>query len=87
MRSYLVFQPVQRYFKKIANSDHISVWKANGLFDESIKPLDTSNDRNCLKQDKVTFPHKRVVNIYILYEINCQRFDVRKLFSWRSQID
>ena len=24
----------------------------------------------CLKQDKVTFNHKTVVNIYIVYEIN-----------------
>ena len=27
-------------------------------------------DDQCLKQDKVTFKHKTVVNIYIVYEIN-----------------
>ena len=27
-------------------------------------------DGSCLKQDKVTFYHKRVINIYIVYEIN-----------------
>ena len=27
-------------------------------------------DRSCLKQDKVTFNHRKVVNIYIVYEIN-----------------
>ena len=25
---------------------------------------------SCLKQDKVTFNHKKVVNIYIVYELN-----------------
>ena len=27
-------------------------------------------DGNCLKQEKLTFTHKEVVNIYIVYEIN-----------------
>ena len=27
-------------------------------------------DGSCLKQDKVTFNHEKVVNIYIAYEIN-----------------
>ena len=26
--------------------------------------------RSCLKQDKITFTHKNIVNIYIAYEIN-----------------
>ena len=38
-----VFQPVYSYFKKIANSDHISVWKPKGLYDESIKSPTTLN--------------------------------------------
>ena len=38
MQSYLVFQPVYRYFKKIAESDNISVWKSKRLSDESVKP-------------------------------------------------
>ena len=27
-------------------------------------------DGKCSKQDKVTFPHRKVVNIYTIYEIN-----------------
>ena len=26
---------------------------------------------NCLKQDKITFNHGKVVNIYIVYELGC----------------
>ena len=28
-------------------------------------------DGSCLKQDKVKFTHKRIVNIYIVYDIIC----------------
>ena len=84
----LVLQPMYKYFNKIANSYHISAWKSNGLFDESIKPLAASNNSfapmlnpisirlqiklnvSCLKQDKITFTHNQVVNIYIMYKIN-----------------
>ena len=31
-----------RYFKKIANTDHISLWKSKRLSDEIIKPAATS---------------------------------------------
>ena len=31
-------------------------------------------DGQCLKQDKVTFNHKTVLNIYIVYEINLWPF-------------
>ena len=83
-----MFQSAYRYFKKIANTDHISVWESKGLSDESIKPPATSNnslapslnyigvrsrikfDSHCFKQDKVTFIHGKVVNIYIVYLIN-----------------
>ena len=27
-------------------------------------------DRGCLKQNKITFAHQNIVNIYIVYEIN-----------------
>ena len=37
-QNYLVFQPINRYFKMIANRK-ISSWKCKGLSDESIKPL------------------------------------------------
>ena len=55
------------------------------MSDESIKPLSASNNPllnyvgtkirvefkgSCLKQDKVSFNHGKIVNIYIVYEIN-----------------
>ena len=41
-QNYLVFQPINRYFKVIANTDYVSSWKAKGLSAESIKPPNTS---------------------------------------------
>ena len=37
-QNYLVFQPIIRYFKLIANTDYILSWKSKGLSDESIRP-------------------------------------------------
>ena len=80
----LLFQPIYRYFKKIGNKDHISAWKSKGFSDERIKPPTTSDNSLapartrvkffCLKQDKVTFTHKKIVNIYIVHEINLWLF-------------
>ena len=36
-QNYLVFQPINRYFKVIANTDYVSSWKSKGLSAESIK--------------------------------------------------
>ena len=59
-------------------------WQSKGLSNESIKPPTTSNNSlhprlsfkikvqftgSCLKQPKFTFSHKKVVNIYIVYEL------------------
>ena len=43
-QNYLVFQPIQRYFKKLDNIKHSSAWKSKGLSNESIKPPTTSNN-------------------------------------------
>ena len=44
-QNYLVFQPVQRYFKRVSNiNNHILEWKSKGLSNESIKPLSTSTN-------------------------------------------
>ena len=43
-QNYLVFQPINRYFKVIANKLYISSWKSKGLFNETIKPLATSDN-------------------------------------------
>ena len=43
-QNYLVFQPIYRYFKKIANTDHILPRKSKGLSDKIIKPPTTSDN-------------------------------------------
>ena len=40
----LIFQPVHKYIKIIANAKRISEWKSKGLSDESIKPFPTSDN-------------------------------------------
>ena len=43
-QNYLVFQPINRYFKVIANKLYISSWKSKGLSNETIKPPATSDN-------------------------------------------
>ena len=43
-QAYLIFQPVHRYIKIIANTKYISGWKSKGLSDESITPIPTSDN-------------------------------------------
>ena len=46
MHNYLVFQPIQRYFKRIAgvsNGNYIYYWKSKGLSDERINSIKTSD--------------------------------------------
>ena len=86
-QNYLVFQPINRYFK-IDNSDYTLTWKYKGLSDESIKSPSAPNNflspslnylgakvrvrlnGSCLKQNKFTYTHGKIVNIYIVYEVN-----------------
>ena len=42
-QSYLVFQPLNKYFKIITNTKYISSWQSKGLSDETIKPSATSD--------------------------------------------
>ena len=37
-QNYLVFQPINKYFKVITNTDYVSSWKSKGLSAETIKP-------------------------------------------------
>ena len=39
-------------------------------------------DGICIKQDKITFNHEKIVNICIAYEINRAYDDIRKFFVW-----
>ena len=43
-QDYLVFQPLNKYFKVITNNDYVSSWKSKGLSAESIKPPATSDN-------------------------------------------
>ena len=42
-QNYLVFQPINRYFK-VANSDYVLSWKSKGLSAESITPPSAPNN-------------------------------------------
>ena len=90
VQHYLVFEPLNKYFKVITNTNtkYISSWQSKGLSGESIKPPTTRDYKidqkvnyygtktrlefrgSCLKQDKSTFNHGKIVNIYIVYEID-----------------
>ena len=41
---YSEFQPLNKYFKLIANTDYVSSWKSKGLSVETIKPPSTSDN-------------------------------------------
>ena len=43
-QNYLAFQPINKYFKLITNTDYVSSWKSKGLSSESIKPPTTSDN-------------------------------------------
>ena len=83
-QNYLVFQPMSKYFEKIASTKSIAKWKSKELFNEVIKPPDNTllseveftGKRmyvkfrgGCLEQDKVTFNHGKIGNIYTVYDL------------------
>ena len=43
-QNYLVFQPINKYFKVVANTDYVSSWKSKGLSAETIIPPTTSDN-------------------------------------------
>ena len=43
-QNYLVFQPINRYFKIIRNKKYISSWQSKGLPGKTIKPPATSDN-------------------------------------------
>ena len=43
-QNHLVFQPLNKYFKIIANKKYISAWQSKGLSDETVKPSATSDN-------------------------------------------
>ena len=44
LQAYLIFQAVQKHFKLITNTKHITEWKPKKLSEESIKPINTSDN-------------------------------------------
>ena len=104
-QNYLVFQPMYRYFKLITNTLSILSWQSKGLSSENIDPPTTSLSPSinyvgnkirvkftgsCLKQsNKLTYTHKNIVNIYIVYELGASTSNdndptLKKLFIWCS---
>ena len=87
-QNYLVFQPLNKYFKIVASTNYVSSWKSKGLPDENIIAPTTRDFKlnpqlsyfgtkarvdfrgSCFKQDKTTFNHEKIVNIYIVYELD-----------------
>ena len=71
-QNYLIYQPMYRYFKKIDNTEPISLSKPN-VSDNFLAPAlsyignktRVKFDGSCLKQDKITFTHGKIVNICI----------------------
>ena len=89
-QSYLVFQPMYRYYKRIAglgSGNYIYYRKSTGLPDERINSIKTPGygitlklnycgtktrvefNGSCLKQDKITSTNRKIVKIYIIYEL------------------
>ena len=102
IQNYLVFLPMNRYFKVTAN-DYISYWKSKGLSSETITPPTTSYNSltprqsyygtktrvkftgRCLKQPKVSFDHKKIVNYCTVYELSASSSNSDDpLFIWCS---
>ena len=71
-QNYLVFQPINRYFKHIGNR------KSKGLSDETIEPPATSDNSlnplidyvdDKIRKNKTKYTHGTMVTIYIVYEL------------------
>ena len=59
-QNYLVFQTMEKCFKKIGSTDHISEWKSTGLSDESINSLSTSINRFNLIVPKLIYAGNKI---------------------------
>ena len=73
-----------KYFQIIGNTENISSWESKGWSNEvikapgntlaqeliySVKKMYVKFNRSCFKQDKITFNHVKIVNIYIVYAL------------------
>ena len=44
VQNYLVFQPLNKYFKIVASTNYASSWQSKGISDETIKSPSTSDN-------------------------------------------
>ena len=79
---------MRKYFKLntvINVINRVLSWRSKGVSNENIKPPTISNyglnpkirvqfTGSCLKQSNFTFTHKKVVNIYTVYELGASSF-------------
>ena len=115
-QSYLVFQPMYWYFKRLSEvgtGNYIYFWKSKGFSDENITAHTASDYRlnlqlsylgtktrlefkaSCLKQDKITYSHGKIINIYIVYELDKIYFNTSPMLlnclfgavSWTKNAD
>ena len=81
--NYLYFKPEYRYFKTTGIKSVLS-WKSIGLSDEKLKSIQDDNfpelgyyrertylnfRNNVLSQEKITYTHDHIVNLYIIYSM------------------
>ena len=85
-QNYLVFQPMYRYFRFIVNTSNILSWQSKGLSNENDDLPNTNfslsidylgnkirvkfNGSSLKQSNQISYTHKKIVNIYIVYEIN-----------------
>ena len=87
-QNYSAFQPLNKYFKVIANTGYVSSWRSKTLSGETVNPPTTSDNSltpvvsyygtktgvkftgSCLKQPNISYTYEKVVNIYIVYELD-----------------
>ena len=80
-QNYFMFQPILGYFKSFAvvgSGNYIYFWNYRGLSDENVNrqlrfygtKTRVEFKRSCLKKERVTYGHEKVVNIYIFYEVS-----------------
>ena len=91
-QKYLVFQPLNKYFKLITNTLSILSWESKGLSTENIDRPTTSlspsinyvgnkirvkfNGSYLKQSNKLTYTHGKVVNIYIVYDLGASSSNV-----------
>ena len=82
-QSYSIFLPMGKYFKLnsvVNTADYVLSWQSKIISNESINSLTPELNyygtktrvkftRSCLKQSDHIYTHKKVVNIYIVYEL------------------